>query len=163
VLLFERIENVSQAVNLLEIREPKEGMTRSSGKTRSYFGAVAVLLTCSWLAGCVTTPPPPMPVTQVILLWLKNPERQENRAQIRRTARSLRMIPGVRSVETRRNVAELPPGVDRSFDLAVIVTFADRAALQRYRNDPQHREAMQRYLRPLVRHYEVYNLRGGQE
>jgi stress responsive alpha/beta barrel protein len=122
-----------------------------------------VLLTCCFLAGCITTPPPPIPVTQVILLWLKNPERQANRAQIRRTARSLRMIPGVRSVQTRRSVPGLPPGADRNFDLAVIITFADRVALQRYRNDPRHRQAFQSYLRPLVRHYEVYNLSGDQE
>jgi len=130
---------------------------------RSYSGAVAVVLSCCFLAGCVTAPPPPIPVTQVILLWLKNPERQANRAQIRRSARSLRLIPGVRSVETRRNAPALPPSVAHNFDLAVIIIFADRAALQRYRNDPQHREAIQSYLRPLVRHYEVYNLRGAQE
>ena len=122
-----------------------------------------MVLICSFLAGCLTAPPPPVPVTQATLLWLKNPERQANRAQIRRTARSLRRIPGVRSVETRRSVPGLPPGAPRNFDIAVIITFADRAALQRYRNDPQHREAIQSYLRPLVRHYEVYNLSSGQE
>jgi len=114
-------------------------------------------------ASCVTTPPPPTYVSQVALFWLKHPERQADRAKLVRTVRSLQMIPGVRRVETRRNVPELPPGADRNFDLAAVVTFSDRAALQRYRKDPRHRETMRRYLRPLVRHYEVYNLSGGQE
>ena len=138
-------------------------MTQSPRNTPSYFGAVAVLLSCFLLAGCATTPPPPIHVTQVVLFWLKNPGSQADRAQLVRTVRSLRMIPGVRSVETRRTVPELPPAVDRSFDLAAVVTFNDRAALQRYRKDPQHRETMRRYLRPLVRHYEIYNLSGAQE
>jgi hypothetical protein len=30
--------------------------------------------------------------------------------------------------------------------------------LQRYERDPQHLEIMRRYLAPLVRHYEAYNL-----
>ena len=77
-----------------------------------------------------------------------------------RTAHSLRMIPGVRHVETGRTVPALPPGTIRSFDLAVVITFRDRAALQRYRKDPRHLQAMRHYLRPLVRRYEVYNLSG---
>ena len=138
-------------------------MTQFPTNIRSYVGAIAVLLSCLFLAGCVTTPPPPVHVSQVVLFWLKHPERQGDRAQLVRTVRSLRMIPGVRGVEIRRNVPELPPAVDRSFDVAAVVTFSDRAALQRYRKDPRHRETTRRYLRPLVRHYEVYNLSGGQE
>jgi hypothetical protein len=148
---------------LLEIRQPEQGMKPSRQIIRRYLGAVALVLSCLVLASCVTTPPPPTYVSQVALFWLKHPERQADRAKLVRTVRSLQMIPGVRRVETRRNVPELPPGVDRSFDLAAVVTLNDRAALQRYRKDPLHRETMRRYLRPLVRHYELYNLSGGQE
>lgn len=138
-------------------------MRQPPTNTRNYFGPLAALLSCFLLAGCATTPPPPTHVTQVVLFWLKDPESQADRAQLVRTVRSLRMIPGVRRVETRRTLSELPPGADRSFDLAAVVTFNDRAALQRYRKDPRHRETMRRYLRPLVRHYEIYNLSGAQE
>ena len=138
-------------------------MTQFPTNTRNYFGAIAILLSCLFLAGCAMTPPPPVHVSQVVLFWLKHPESQADRAKLVRTVRSLQMIPGVRRVEIRRNVPELPPGADRNFDLAAVVTFSDRAALQRYRKDPRHRETMRRYLRPLVRHYEVYNLSGGQE
>ena len=75
-----------------------------------------------------------------------------------RAAHSLRMIPGVLRVETGRTISPLGPDVPRDFDLGVVITFRDRAALQRYQRDPRHLEAMRRYLEPLVRHYEVYNL-----
>jgi len=52
----------------------------------------------------------------------------------------------------------LPSEADRSFDLGVVITFRDRAALQRYEKDPRHLEAMRRYLQPFVRRYETYNL-----
>ena len=94
-------------------------------------------------------------------MWLKHPDRGADRAQLMRVARSLRMIPGVRRVEAGRTVPALPPGFDHSFDLGVVITFRDQAALQRYDKDPRHLEAMRRYLRPLVRRYEVYNLGGG--
>ena len=63
-------------------------------------------------------------------------------------------------MQTGRTVPTLPPGADRSFDLGVVITFRDRAALQRYEKDPRHLEAMGRYLRPFVRRYEIYNSTG---
>jgi hypothetical protein len=112
------------------------------------------------LGACLTTPPFSPSVTRVVLMWLKHPGRSADRAQLIRAARSLRMIPGVLRVQTGRTVPTLVPGADRSFDLGVVITFRDRAALQRYEKDPRHLEAMRRYLRPLVRRYEIYNLTG---
>lgn len=115
---------------------------------------------CLFLQGCATVPAPSPSVTHVVLMWLKHPGSGADRAQLIRAAHSLRMIPGVMRVEVGRVVPALPPGVDRSFDLGVVITFRDRFALQRYEKDPRHPEAMRRYLRPLVRRYEVYNLGG---
>jgi hypothetical protein len=93
-------------------------------------------------------------VTHLILMWMKHPGRGADRAQLKRAASSLRMFPGVLRVEV---VPALPTGPDRSFDFGVVITFRDRAVLQRYEKDPRRREAMRRYLQPLVRRYEVYN------
>ena len=109
-------------------------------------------------AGCLSPPPPPPKVIHVVLLWLKHPHRVADRAQLIRAAHSLRMIPGVLRVETGRSVPPLGPDASRDFDLAVVITFRDRAALQRYEKDPRHLEAMCRYLKPLVQRYEVHNL-----
>ena len=105
-------------------------------------------------------PSPSPTVTHVILLWLKHPDRAADRANLIRAAHSLARIPGVRRVETVRAVPALPPGFDPSFDFGVVITFRDHAAFQRYRKDPRHRDAMRRYLRPLVRRYEGYDLSG---
>jgi hypothetical protein len=145
---------------LPEIREPKKAMKRSPGNYRCPLGAGAVVAICFFLLGCATEPAPSPTVTHVILLWLQHPGSGGDRAQLMRAAHSLRMIPGVTRVETGRTVPALPAGVDPSFDLGVVVTFRDRFALQRYEKDPRHLEAMRRYLRPLVRRYEVYNLSG---
>lgn len=122
--------------------------------------AAIALGTLFCLEGCLTAPPSSAHVTHVVLMWLKHPERARDRAQLIRASHSLRMIPGVLRVETDGRIPPLGPGVRRDFDLAVVITFADQAALERYQTDPRHLEATRRYLRPLVRHYEVYNLGG---
>ncbi|MGH8092099.1 MAG: Dabb family protein [Chthoniobacterales bacterium] len=125
---------------------------------RKALGPIALFLICPaiFLAACATTPPPP--VTHVVLIWLKHPHRVADRTQLVRMAHSLRMIPGVLQVEAGGSIPPLGPSVHHDFDLGVVVTFRDRSALQRYEKDPRHLEAMSHYLRPLVRHYEVYNL-----
>ncbi|MEO8439489.1 MAG: Dabb family protein [Spartobacteria bacterium] len=123
--------------------------------------SIAAVALCALLPGGCLSPPPPSPtVTRVILMWLKHPERKADRAKLIRAAHSLRMIHGVERVEAGGAIPTLAPGADRSFDLGVVITFRDRAALVRYEKDPRHLEAMRRYLRPLVRRYEVYNLGG---
>ncbi len=137
-------------------------MRRFRETSRIWFGAFATLAICAsiLLGACSTTPPVSPTVTRIVLMWLKHPGRSADRAQLIRSAHSLRMIPGVLRVQTGRTVPTLPPGADRSFDLAVMITFRDRAALQRYEKDSRHVEAMRRYLQPLVRRYEIYNSTG---
>lgn len=110
------------------------------------------------LAAC-TAPAPsgPQPVTRIVLIWLKNPSSATDRAQIVRTAQALRMMPGVVKVTTGRAAVLPEAATDSSFDLGVIITFRDRAAYARYARDPRHARAMERFLRPLVQRYEVYN------
>lgn len=96
----------------------------------------------------------------MVLIWLQHPDRPADRAQLIRAARSLRMVRGVQRVETGRAVPDLPAGVDRSFDLGVVITFRDRAALERFAQDPRHLAMMRRYLRPLVKRHEIYNFGG---
>jgi hypothetical protein len=133
----------------------------SFAKTESRTGyrpaAWLLLFSALWLSACVAPPPPGPPVRHVVLMWLKHPHRAADRAELIRAAHSLRMIPGVLRVETGRAVP-LGPEAPRDFDLGVVITFRDRAALLRYERDPRHLETMRRYLEPLVRRYEVHNL-----
>ncbi|HEY2800728.1 MAG TPA: Dabb family protein [Chthoniobacterales bacterium] len=124
---------------------------------------IGLLLAVLLAVGCGTVSgPAPHSITHIVLMWMKHPERPGDRAQLIRGAQSLRVIPGVVKVEAGRTLPPasptLPTGVDRSFDLAVVVRFRDRFALDRFEQDPRRLAAVERYLRPLVRHYEVYNL-----
>ena len=111
-----------------------------------------------FLSSCSNLPVQSQPMAHVVLMWLKHPERDRDRAQLVRASHSLRMMPGVLRVEAGYAVPPPPPGIDRSFDLGVVITFRDRAALERYEEDPRHDDAVRRYLQPLVRRYVVYNL-----
>lgn len=131
------------------------------GGNRKIIGVGKILLALSLIlasASCSTTPTAPQPVQHIILMWLERPESGADRAQLVRAARSLQMMPGVVRVETGRNVPSPNTEADRDFDLGVVITFRDKAALQRYEKNPRHTEEMQRYLKPLVRRYVVYNL-----
>lgn len=122
-------------------------------------GQLALAL-CLALGGgaCSTTPATPEPVMHIVLMWLQRPGSASDRAQLIRAAHSLQMMPGVVRVDTGRTVPRQSEQPDRTFDLGVVITFRDRAALERYERDPRHAAAMERYLRPLVRRYVVYNL-----
>ncbi len=125
-------------------------------------GALAIAITFAslFLGGCQMVPPVSPTVTHVVLMWLKHPERAGGRAQLIRAARSLRIIPGVLRVQAGGVMPLISPPPRQDFDLGMMITFRDRAALRGYEKDPRHLEAMRRYLQPLVRHYEVYNLSG---
>lgn len=135
-------------------------MSRMGKKGRLVCAAFATLLPLFFAGACSVTPKALPPVTRVVLVWMKDPGDAAARGQVVRAARSLRMIPGVTKVETGRNVPVSGLGLDRTFDLGVMITFRNRAALQRYEKDPRHLEAMRRYLKPLVRRYEVFNIDG---
>jgi hypothetical protein len=155
-------ENVRQATDLSEIRGLKREMRPARRESQTALGPLALLLLwpAIFLAACSTAPMPPPAVSHVVLLWLKHPHRLADRDKIVRMAHSLRGIPGVLEVKAGRSIGSVGPNPPRDFDLGVVITFRDRAALQRYERDPRHLEAMRRYLDPLVRHYEVYNLVG---
>ncbi len=135
-------------------------MSRIGRNRRLGCAALATLMFLFSGAGCSMTPKARPPVTRVVLVWMKDPGSAADRSQVVRAARSLRMIPGVTRVETGRDVPVEGLGLDRTFDLGVMITFRDRASLQRYEKDPRHLAAMRRYLKPLVRRYEVFNVDG---
>ncbi len=138
-------------------------MTQSKVQKTRALGALSVLtFFCAslLLGGCQLTAPVSPTVTHVVLMWLKHPKSAADRAQLIRAAQSLRMIPGVLRVQAGGAIPPVGPHSHQDYDLGVMITFRDRAALPRYEKDPRHVEAMRRYLEPLVRRYEVYNLNG---
>jgi hypothetical protein len=98
-------------------------------------------------------------VGHVVVVWLKNPGNSEHRRRIISESDVLRDIPGV----TGLRAGEVLPGerdiVDSSFDVALIVSFTDLAAMQAYLTHPLHVNLVEQTLKPLVDRIRVYDFR----
>ena len=97
------------------------------------------------------------PISHVVIIWLKNPGHLQNEHALIAASKSFRRIRGVTRVEVGRALPSRRRGIEQSFDLAVLITFRNRKALERYENHPRHLLAVQQVLRPLAKRYVVYN------
>lgn len=107
------------------------------------------------LSACRTVPP--SKITHVVVFWLKDHGNAAQRAKIIETSESFRRIPGVLSVKVGQCLPSQRPIVDSSFDVALTMEFANQAAMQKYLDDPRHRESTVAVLKPLVRKITAYD------
>jgi hypothetical protein len=96
-------------------------------------------------------------VTHVMLFWLKRPGNVDDQNVLLRGLRTLRRFRGVNDVRVGRPLPRDRPGLEQSFDLAVVVIFRDREALEKFEHDPRRGGALDAMLQSLVRRYIVYN------
>ena len=97
-------------------------------------------------------------VEHVVLMWLKDPTDHAARQKIIDASESFRQIPGVLDVRHGRPVPSTRPIVDSSFDVGLVITFKDRAALDAYATHPIHEKAAQELIRPSTRQIKVYDI-----
>ena len=97
------------------------------------------------------------PVSHVVLCWLKNPGDESARQRIINATRDLRSIPGVVSVTAGRPIPSTRPVVDSSYDVGIVITFKDEAALRAYETNPIHVKARNEILRPLAGKIVIYD------
>jgi hypothetical protein len=124
-----------------------------------------VVLLSAMIAGCRSQPrggpdatePPLWNVGHVVVFWLKDPGDAEGRRRIVEASNGLRSIPGVLSVQAGEMVPSPRPNVDTSFDVAAVMWFKDRDALETYQVHPQHK-AMLLEVGPLVGRTMVYDI-----
>ena len=97
-------------------------------------------------------------MVHVVVCWLKTPG-DENASQrlIDASHNFVGTIPGLIRVDAGRVSASTRPSVDSSYDVAIVMTFVDEAALINYGKSSQHQQAVRDVLRPLVDHYVVYD------
>jgi hypothetical protein len=100
----------------------------------------------------------PRPVEHVVIVWLKDSGNIEQRARILDESAVLQEIPGVVSIKSGQVIASERSIVDSSFDVALIVSFTDRAALDAYLVHPAHVKLVEETLKPLVARIQVYDL-----
>ena len=96
-------------------------------------------------------------VTHVVIFWLKRPGNVGDRALLARASEKFRKMPGILRVEVGNALPVRRAGIEQPFDLCVVFTFANQAALEGFDKDPQHAAAVRTVLKPLVKRFIVFN------
>ncbi|MEZ5543025.1 MAG: Dabb family protein [Pseudomonadota bacterium] len=97
-------------------------------------------------------------IEHVVIIWLNDTGNTAHRARVLEASRVLAGIPGVTAVRGGTVAASARPSVDDSFDVGLVISLTDRAALDAYLVHPQHLQLVNETLRPLVRRILVYDL-----
>jgi stress responsive alpha/beta barrel protein len=126
--------------------------------------SLCLVLLATALAGCRShrraapqaSEPPQWNLGHVVVFWLKNPGDPEGRRRIIEASNGFRSIPGVLAVQAGEMLPSPLPNVDKSFDVATVIWFKDRAALEAYQTNPKHK-AMLAQVGPLVERTTVYD------
>ena len=92
----------------------------------------------------------PGEVEHVVLVWQKKKGDAATRAKIIETAHTFRDIPGILSLSAGEPISSERPVVDSSFDVAIVIRFANKAALDAYEKNPKHVKAVEEVLKPAV-------------
>jgi hypothetical protein len=97
-------------------------------------------------------------VEHIVVCWLKDHGNAEHRQKLIDASNDfVGKIPGLISVRAGGVLPSTRPSVDSSFDVAIVMTFADESSLANYGRTPVHQQALRDVLRPLVDHYVVYD------
>lgn len=97
-------------------------------------------------------------VYHIVICWLKEPGDQMQRQKLIEGTKRLRSIPGVLSIEIGDMLPSKRAIVDSSFDLGIVMGFADRDAMNVYLQDPRHQKATKELLAPLTSRAIIYDL-----
>jgi len=96
-------------------------------------------------------------VEHVVLVWMKDPTDSATRQKIIAATKTFRQIPGVIDARAGRAVPGARPVIDSSFDVGIVVTFKDRAALDAYGPHPIHDKAARELIVPAMKSIKVYD------
>ncbi len=125
------------------------------------FGSMALLFaTLAFVVGCSTTPRliQPGKIYHVGLVWLKEPGNAAQRQQIVTAAHAFaREIPEVQGLSVGQTLPSPHPFVDDSFDVCLVMQFANQAAMERYNQHPVHQKAATEAFLPLSKKLLFYD------
>lgn len=96
-------------------------------------------------------------VHHVVIVWLKDAGSTAAREQYIAHSRRLSKLPMVLDYKVGTVLPKTREIVDSSYDIAVVSTFADQAAIQAYLDHPEHQTIVQEALKPLVARAIVYD------
>ncbi len=122
--------------------------------------AVLFLTVFAASSACHPRIPPegrPGQVTHVVVCWLKNSGDETERQKLIEVSNSFNEIPGVVNVAAGSVLPSERSIVVSDFDVAIVITFKDEAAMGAYLDDPIHTSAVKETLRPLAREVKVFD------
>ena len=122
------------------------------------------LAVLSLLASCTTCPMGCKTTSQgkvehVVLIWLKKPGNAADRARAISTAKMFQKeIREIQHLSVGQPLASERPVVDDSFDVGLVMRFANQADLSTYEKHPVHMKAVNDVLKPMAAKLLVYDV-----
>lgn len=112
------------------------------------------------LISCATLAPPAAhgTVDHVVLMWQKRPGNSADRQALLAACAELRVIPGIKFLDTGTALASDRPVVEDSFDVGLTVRFDSAKSLHAYETDPRHLKKVNEVLKPLTKKIVVYDI-----
>ena len=96
-------------------------------------------------------------ITHVVMVWLKEPGNETQRATFIKASEQLNDLPGIISRHVGVVQASERAIVDDTFDVAVTVTMESKAALKAYLNHPKHKKILKEKIKPLTNRVVAYD------
>jgi hypothetical protein len=96
-------------------------------------------------------------VNHVVLCWLKDSGNKEQAEKIILQSKKFTSIAGVLEVRVGEVLKSDRVIVDSSYDVALIMTFSSKEEMQAYLIHPDHVEAVNNVIKPLVSKILVYD------
>jgi hypothetical protein len=96
-------------------------------------------------------------VQHVVIGWLNEPGNAEARQKVIEASYGFAEIPGVLSVSAGPSLSSERAIVDSSYDVGVVITLKDAAALAAYLEHPKHKHALKEVLQSLIQKMIVYD------
>lgn len=121
---------------------------------------IAALATALSLVSCATIASPAAhgTVDHVVLMWQKRPGNAADREKLLAACSELRVISGIKFLDTGTALASDRPVVDDSFDLGLTVRFDSAKSLHAYETDARHLKKVNEVLKPLTKKIVVYDI-----
>jgi hypothetical protein len=98
-------------------------------------------------------------IEHIVIIWLKQPGNTHAQDTVIKASQVLKTIPGVISLRSGKAVPSQRNIVDSSFDVSLIISFINKAALDAYLVHPTHRKLLEEIMKPLVDRIRVYDVR----
>jgi len=99
----------------------------------------------------------PKKVHHIVICWLKDPENSQARKKLIEASKDLSEIPGVLSVKAGSVLPSQRKIADSSFDVAIIISFANSQAMNSYLTHPRHKKMVKEIVQPMTQKILVYD------